>query len=153
MSRTVLTAPLMAVRGVRRSCETELRASCEALGFGVDLGGLRLLGQARPLDSQGGLIGEGLQLVQTLGRVELVGRAGPDAEHPDRSARRHEGDIERPSPGQGRGPQAGGMMMLVDPAGDGDLVGVHVELRPAPGGQTAVSVRQERDDLTAKDAR
>ena len=67
----------------------------EALGLDAHLRLLRLVGQMRALDGERGLVGEGLELVELIGRVERVPIGGPDAEHAHGAARRLERQVER----------------------------------------------------------
>ena len=92
-------------RGQRRAQVVRHRAEQGvAQPFGLDphLSGLRVLGQARALQRQRRLGGEGLELVQPLGRVHCVAVGRPQSQHADRSRRGQQRDVEGGGAGQGR---------------------------------------------------
>ena len=73
----------------------------QALGLRPHLRLLGLLGEDGPLQGQGGLAGEGLQLVELLGGLEGPGIRGPDPEHAQGAVGGDQGQV------QGGGARAG----------------------------------------------
>ena len=76
-SSRVLAAPVIEASGVRRSCETELSSELRSRSVSTrTCAALRFLGEPGPLDGQRGLVGEGLELVELLRRLERRGSGG-----------------------------------------------------------------------------
>ena len=123
----------------------------QALGLDPELGLLGLVGELRALDGEGRLVGERLELMELLGCVERVTVGGPDAEDADGPARRLERQVERRGAGKRGGAEPGGLVVLVDPAGDAQLVRVQGELRAGPGGETRRRIGQQHDHLAVED--
>ena len=77
---------------------------------------------------------------------------GPDPEDAHGAARRLQRQIERGGAGQRGGAEARGLMVLVDPLGDAELVRVELELTTALGLQALTAAAgQEHHDLAPED--
>ena len=70
----------------------------------------------------------------------------PDAQHADGARRAEQGDVERRGARQRAGAEPGGLAMLVNPAGDAELVGVELELAAGPRRQQAARPGHQDDD-------
>src|SRR5215831_12532752 len=85
---------------------------------------LRLVGEVRPLDGERGLVREGLELMELIGRIERVPIRRTNADHAHGAARRLQWQVEGGGAGEGGGAEPGRLMMLVHPLGHAELIRV-----------------------------
>src|SRR5438093_13420461 len=88
-------------------------------------------------------------LVELVGRIERMRVGRTDTEHAHRTTRRLQRQVERSGARQRRRAEARGLVMLVNPLADAELVRIERELPTVRADERSAGAGQEHDHLAA----